>query len=182
MFFIPSPIFYKNLFKIMLILPGPFGLFYKLITSYLILEYLNKEILNFDYVVVGSGPGGTTSAKIISENTNTSIAVIEEGIENDEKIEMGTHEDLSKRYRYGGAELIFSTPNISIAEGRGFGGGSEINSGIYHRIQDQVIQNWSEKFKIEDLTNSSLDEHYKFIEKWLKVEKTGKNLKAYLKS
>jgi len=132
-------------------------------------------------VVVGSGPGGTTSAKIISENTNTSIAVIEEGIENDEKIEMGTHEDLSKRYRYGGAELIFSTPNISIAEGRGLGGGSEINSGIYHRIQDQVIQNWSEKFKIEDLTNSSLDEHYKFIEKWLKVEKTGKKPKSISK-
>ncbi len=39
LFFIPNPIFYKILFKIMLILPGPFGLFYKLITSYLILEY-----------------------------------------------------------------------------------------------------------------------------------------------
>lgn len=129
-----------------------------------------KKINTFDVVIVGSGPGGTTAAKILSENPNLSIAIIEEGQSNNSDIPMGTHEDLTKRYRYGGAEIIFSNPNISIAEGRGLGGGSEVNSGIYHRIPESVISDWNNKFNIENLSTSSLKESYEYIEDWLKID------------
>jgi len=129
-----------------------------------------KKINTFDVVVIGSGPGGTTAAKILSENPNLNIAIIEEGESNNSDIPMGTHKDLTKRYRYGGAEIIFSNPNISIAEGRGLGGGSEVNSGIYHRIPESTISEWNSKYKIDNLNKSSLKESYEFIEDWLKID------------
>ena len=35
---------------------------------------------------------------------------------------MGTYDDLTKRYRFGGAEIAFGKPNISIAEEKQVGG------------------------------------------------------------
>ena len=134
-----------------------------------------KKINTFDIVIVGSGPGGTTAAKVLSENPNLNIAIIEEGEKNDPNTLMGSHNDLTTRYRYGGAEIIFSKPTISIAEGRGLGGGSEVNSGIYHRIPEKIISEWNTYFKVNDLNNSSLSQSYEFIENWLNIDNVKEN-------
>jgi choline dehydrogenase-like flavoprotein len=136
---------------------------------------------SYDYLIIGSGPGGTTAAKIISEYTNSTIAVVEEGSRNSSKINMGSFEDLSKRYRYGGAEIVFGSPSTSIAEGRGLGGGSEVNSGIYHRIPNQKVENWSKNFNIENLSTESLQDDYSYIENWLKIDNSNQNSKGLSK-
>mgnify|MGYP001437683510 CR=1 FL=1 len=74
---------------------------------------MKLETQEFDILIVGSGPGGTTAAKIISENTENSVGILEEGSHNNNTIQMGSYEDLTKRYRYGGAEIIFGKPNIN---------------------------------------------------------------------
>ena len=85
---------------------------------------LNKLI--FDFLIIGSGPGGTTAAQTLSKEMNTSICIIEEGNDESRDIKMGSFEDLTKRYRNGGAEIIFGKLNISVAEGKTLGGGSEV--------------------------------------------------------
>ncbi|MCH1612702.1 MAG: GMC family oxidoreductase N-terminal domain-containing protein [Flavobacteriales bacterium] len=125
---------------------------------------------HFDIVIIGSGPGGTTAAKIISENTNLSIAVVEEGGKAEETIKMGSFDDLTNRYRYGGAEIVYSKPNISIAEGKVVGGGSQINSGIYHRIPDEVLKNWIDQFKIKNFDMNLINHSYNYIENWLNID------------
>ena len=38
-----------------------------------------NNIQYFDYLIVGSGPGGTTAAKIILDNSDSEVCIVEEG-------------------------------------------------------------------------------------------------------
>lgn len=123
--------------------------------------------LNFDILIIGSGPGGTTAAHILSERMESSICIVEEGDEIDSNIKMGGFKDLTERYRNGGAELIFGKPNISVAEGKTVGGGSEVNSGIYHPLSENLVDEWRNKYKIKNFTFDKLNENINFVENWL---------------
>lgn len=123
----------------------------------------------FDYLIVGSGPGGTTAAKIILDNTDSEVCIVEEGAFEINKINMGTYEDLTKRYRFGGAEIVFGKPNISIAEGKTVGGGSEVNSGIYHQLSERLVNNWRNEFNINNFEYKHLSDHINYIEDLLNI-------------
>ena len=127
--------------------------------------------LNFDILIIGSGPGGTTAAHILSERIESSICIVEEGDEISSSTKMGGYEDLTERYRNGGAELIFGKPNISVAEGKTVGGGSEVNSGIYHPLSEKLVDEWRNKYKINNFTFDKLNENINFVENWLGLTK-----------
>tara|TARA_X000000368_G_scaffold336854_1_gene274625 strand:+ start:2041 stop:3456 length:1416 start_codon:yes stop_codon:yes gene_type:complete len=127
---------------------------------------------NFDYLIVGSGPGGTTAAKILLDNSNSEICIVEEGALETSKINMGTYDDLTKRYRFGGAEIAFGSPNISIAEGKTVGGGSEVNSGIYHHLSEELVNNWQKEFEINNFEYNSISDHISYVEKLLKISQS----------
>ena len=122
----------------------------------------------FKYIIVGSGPGGSTVLKTLIDWGISDVAVIEEGNKSKNTV-MGTYEELIEKYRYGGADIIFSKPNIAYAEGKTVGGGSEVNSGLYHRIPEDVLSQWNSERGI-NIDQNELLEHYEFIENWLKVE------------
>ena len=81
---------------------------------------------SYQFLIIGSGPGGTTVLKTLLENGLNDVAVVEEG-QREQKTTMGSFDELINKYRYGGADIIYSKPNIAYAEGRTLGGGSEIN-------------------------------------------------------
>ena len=56
---------------------------------------------------------GELTAKIILDNSDSEVCIVEEGAFEVNKINMGR---IIKRYRFGGAEIAFGKPNISIAE------------------------------------------------------------------
>tara|TARA_B100000686_G_C16754314_1_gene954489 strand:+ start:411 stop:1769 length:1359 start_codon:yes stop_codon:yes gene_type:complete len=126
---------------------------------------------SYQFLIIGSGPGGTTVLKTLLENGLNDVAVVEEG-QREQKTTMGSFDELINKYRYGGADIIYSKPNIAYAEGRTLGGGSEINSGLYHRIPENILSEWKQNFEIEELTPESMEEHYKFIEEWLNIKKS----------
>lgn len=43
---------------------------------------------------------------------------------------------------------------------------------MYHRIPEDILDRWKKDFDIEDISSKSMEEHYKFVEKWLKVRKS----------
>ena len=96
---------------------------------------------SYQFLIIGSGPGGTTVLKTLLENGLNDVAVVEEG-QREQKTTMGSFDELINKYRYGGADIIYSKPNIAYAEGRTLGGGSEINSGLYHRIPENILSEW----------------------------------------
>lgn len=95
-----------------------------------------------DVLVVGSGAGGAPTAAILAAS-GLDVVVVEEG----EYVPQGqvvpfSLEQMRRQYRAGGVTTTLGRPPIAYAEGRCAGGGTEINSGLYRRPPEQVVERW----------------------------------------
>ena len=108
----------------------------------------------YDLVIAGSGPGGS----LVAENNSSSgksVLMIEAGEEIDATVAHHTPEQMKKFFAYGGQEIALSLSPMAFAQGKAWGGGSEINSGLYHRIPEKVLNEWIKKIpevNIDDFT------------------------------
>src|SRR5213078_3578674 len=89
--------------------------------------------LRAEIVVVGSGPGGAITACLLAE-AGREVLLIEEGqflpLESCAPV---SQDELEQKYRNGGQIVALGWNKIAYVEGCCVGGGSEINSGFYHR-------------------------------------------------
>ncbi len=123
----------------------------------------------FDVVIVGSGPGGSVAAQIWRE-AGAHVAVLEEGQYLDlDSCSAFSGSEMRQKYRSGGLTVAVGNPKIAYAEGRCAGGGSEINSGLYHRTPAGVLESWGEQFGLEGVEGKALDPHFDACEKALSV-------------
>jgi choline dehydrogenase-like flavoprotein len=60
-------------------------------------------------------------------------------------------------------------PKIAYAEGRCVGGGSEVNSGLYHRTPDEVLDAWRRDFALDGASPDDLAPHFAACERELGV-------------
>jgi len=122
-----------------------------------------------EIAVIGSGPGGAVTAMTLAEAGRDVILV-----------ELGRHyrldscppfsaTEMEQKYRNGGLTPALGKPNVVYVEGSCVGGGSEINSGLYHRLPAQISETWKCGFAVVDTDQAHLAEHYKSIEKDLSV-------------
>ncbi len=122
-----------------------------------------------DILVIGSGPGGSITALELLK-AGRDVLLIEAGSHYSlNSCEPYSTMEIEQKYKYGGLTPTFSNPKISYAEGSCVGGGSEVNSGFYHRATDEVLASWGEKYKIINLSPDHLIEHFKVIEKEISV-------------
>ncbi|MDC1153181.1 GMC family oxidoreductase [Nitrospinaceae bacterium] len=135
------------------------------------ITFLNKpaDLLKYEIVVVGSGPGGATAASILAEG-GREVLLLEEGpLLDREKCKPFSLDEMIQGYRNRGMTFAFGNPKVQYAEGRCVGGGSEINSGLYHRLPPEVAELWRKKFGVEGLSESELIPHFEVCEKDLSV-------------
>ena len=87
----------------------------------------------FQALIIGSGAGGAMTAQVLA-SAGMEVMVLEEG-RRWALSEYGNNcpEGMRKMYRRRGMTPIMGTVPIGYAEGRCFGGGTEINSGFWHR-------------------------------------------------
>lgn len=120
--------------------------------------------LRTDVAVLGSGPGGAITACLIAE-AGREVVLIEEGrflsLESTVPFSSG---EMQEKYRNGGITVAMGAPKIAYAEGRCVGGGSEINSGLYHRTPPEVLEGWSKDFTVEALSEVELRPHFEACE------------------
>ena len=129
---------------------------------------MNKKIKS-QIVVIGSGPGGAVTAQMLAEN-GKQVLLIEEGEAFEKrKIPFYSKEELEKKYRNSGLTVAMGRPNINIAQGRCFGGASEINAGLYHRTPQEVLHKWQTEYQLVDVSNNQMDTHFSHCEKLLSV-------------
>ena len=120
-------------------------------------------------LVVGSGPGGSVTAWTLAQQ-GKNVLVIEEGSE----FPLGSCQpfsldELRQKYRAGGMNPSVGSPSIPFVEGRCLGGGSEINSGMYHRTPPETLEFWRKQFGVELLQEENLRPHFEACETALSV-------------
>jgi len=96
--------------------------------------------LRADVCIVGAGPGGSATAKVLAE-AGLDVLVLEEG-----PAQSNFHKSQAHTSRYhmqeAGTMVARGPTPFLIAAGRGVGGGSLINSALCFRTPDAVLEGW----------------------------------------
>lgn len=122
-----------------------------------------------DVLVIGSGPGGSLTACLLAEG-GYDVLLIEEGeFYAPDSCPPFTRVEMEQKYRHGGQTMAWGRPKVLYVEGCCVGGGSEINSGLYHRTPPEVLEHWRRNFDLKELTPAELEVHFEAIEQTLSV-------------
>jgi len=122
-----------------------------------------------EIVVIGSGPGGATTAHLLAEH-GREVLLLEEG--RDLPLESCPSfgiEEMAQKYRAGGLNPMLGNAKVAFVEGCTVGGGSEINSGLYHRTPPELLERWRKEYHLRDSSESDLLPHFQYCEQALDV-------------
>jgi choline dehydrogenase-like flavoprotein len=78
-------------------------------------------------------------------------------------------EEMEQKYRNGGLTVAMGKTKIAYVEGRCVGGGSEINSGLYHRTPPDILEEWRRGFEVEGLTETGMQPYFEACETDLSI-------------
>jgi len=122
-----------------------------------------------DNLIIGSGPGGSVTAYTLTK-AGRDTCLVEEGDWWDIRLTMPfSTQELQEKYRNGGMTTAFGAPTIAYAEARCAGGGSEINSGLYHRTPAEILDTWADLYRLQQGGTGDLSEYFDACEKQLGV-------------
>jgi len=123
------------------------------------------EAIRAEIAVIGSGPGGAITAALLAE-AGRDVLLIEEGrFHQLESCAPFTLEEMVQKYRNGGITPALGPAPVAYVEGRCVGGGSEINSGLYHRTPPDIRERWQREFRVEGLDDADINPHFEACEK-----------------
>jgi choline dehydrogenase-like flavoprotein len=125
--------------------------------------------LECEIAVVGSGPGGSITAALLAE-AGRDVLLIEEGPFYElESCAPFSRQEMEQKYRNGGQTVALGVNKVAYVEGCCVGGGSEINSGLYHRTPPEMLEQWRKDFLVEGLAETDLRPHFEACERDLSV-------------
>lgn len=112
--------------------------------------------IDVDAVVVGSGAGGSCVADVLTRR-GLEVLVLEEGpVSHRHARPERPLQAFTQLWRGAGLCAALGRPNVAYAEGRCVGGGTEINSGIFQRAPDDLIDAWAERYDIAEFGADAL--------------------------
>ena len=127
--------------------------------------------LETEVLIVGSGAGGATTAVALAE-AGRHVTVVEEGPDIDpDALEPFGLEEMAAKYRHHGGGAALGSPAVAYAEGRCVGGSTEINSGLWHRLPAELVEEWRHRYDIDEFTPAALDAYAEQVESWQSVSK-----------
>ena len=130
---------------------------------------MSQTPLRCQDLVIGSGPGGAVTAALLAEG-GRDVLILEEGrclpLESCEAFSM---EEVLQKYRSGGLNPALGRPKIALVEGCCAGGGSEINSALYHRTPEEILEFWRDRYAVRDFGPAEMEPHFRYCEDALSV-------------
>ena len=122
----------------------------------------------FKIIVIGSGPGGSIPAAMFARKGHD-VLLIEKGKNfGVNEFKPFSSDEMLNKYKNGGLTISYGKTKINYVEGMCVGGGSEINSGLYHRLPDEILHNWEQKNNVY-FDRAELEECYITNEKDLSI-------------
>ena len=122
------------------------------------------DVRRVDVAVIGSGPGGSVVATTLAQ-AGRDVLLIEEGQNlSQDSATPFSYVEMKQKYRSGGITAAFGSPNVAYAEGSVVGGGSEVNSGLYHRTPDHIIEEWAADFEVADFYSGGMQKYFEECE------------------
>ena len=130
----------------------------------------NKKLKDYyKYIVIGSGPSASITLSHL-QNYTSDILLVEKG--NDYKEAKSKHpaDEFFKKWQNGGLSAAVGNSQIKYAAASCLGGGSEINSGLYHEPDEKFLKNMKKTYKINNFNYVSIKKICLEIKNILNVE------------
>lgn len=135
----------------------------------------NSDLLEYPFLVIGSGPGGSITAHEINKKFPGKVAIIESGKYYSLPDSKHPGDEFLKKWKNSGINSTIFPNMINFSSGETMGGGSEINSGLYHEPEDDFFKKWNDKYnyiKISDVQRNNIK---KKIDKFVNLEEINNN-------
>lgn len=116
------------------------------------------------YLVIGTGAGGSVAGALLAEKGHDVIFLEEGGYYPTESYTANISEMTSKLYRNQGVFPFLGKPSIAFAEGCCVGGGTVINGGLIWRTPSWILEEWRNDYGLEGYTQTELTKYFETVE------------------
>ncbi|NKB21195.1 MAG: FAD-dependent oxidoreductase [Alphaproteobacteria bacterium] len=128
-------------------------------------------IVECEYLVIGSGAGGSVAARELAR-AGHDVLVLEEGpLANTAEFGETSLSNLTRKlYRNGGIQPFLGKPTIGFGEGSCVGGSTVVNGGLIWRTPERFLDHWKTRKQIHGYGTDDLTPHFEKIEQALGVQ------------
>ncbi len=135
-----------------------------------VLAFQKDSELRCKNMVIGSGAGGSLTASYLA-GKGEDVLIAEEGpFVRLKKKDCSVSNTFPLMWREGGIIPIWGNAKFVFAEGRCVGGSTMVNSGLIHRLPDEIISEWIKEFKIVGLEVKWIGRYHDEVEEALGVK------------
>lgn len=128
-------------------------------------EDYTKNTYSCQYLVVGTGAGGSVAGALLAESGHDVIFLEEGGYYPTESYTSSISEMTAQLYRNQGVFPFLGKPSIAFAEGCCVGGGTVINGGLIWRTPPWVLDEWQNVYGLKGYGQRDLEKHFETVEK-----------------
>ncbi|TGK48980.1 GMC family oxidoreductase N-terminal domain-containing protein [Leptospira bouyouniensis] len=132
--------------------------------------FLKKDLdLEADFVIVGSGAGGGTSAEILSK-AGYSVIIVEEGnYETSKEFDLKELSTFNRLY-YEGATRPTKDKGFTVVQGRTVGGSTVVNWTTCIRTPNETLNYWEKNLGIKGYSNDELEPWFELASKRFSIQ------------
>jgi choline dehydrogenase-like flavoprotein len=132
---------------------------------------MKPATIECDLLVIGSGPGGATTACLAAE-AGRDVLLVEEGSHHRlTSAEPFSLEEVDQKYRNAGLTPTFGKTAVTYIEGRCVGGGSEINAALCHMPTEQMLEEWASRYRLDEFGARALEPYFEEVKRDLSVSR-----------
>jgi hypothetical protein len=120
-------------------------------------NYNNINKKHYTHIVVGSGPSGSISSYYLQKKYQDTL-LIEKGSGYSDYQSKHPADEFLYKWKNGGVNTSIYDTQITFSAGECLGGGSEINSGLFHYPDKNYLTEWKKAYQVEGISESKLNE------------------------
>ena len=129
----------------------------------------SSERYRCEYLVVGTGAGGSVAGALLAEAGHDVILLEEGGYHPLESLTTNISDMMALLYRNRGIFPFLGAPVVPFAEGCCVGGGTTINGALVWRAPHWLLDEWRDDYGLKGYGNADLAKHFETIERDLHV-------------